>query len=88
MKKILKSLKKEFGYTSIERCLQLPFGTLKKFEKSKRIPADAQALLRIIYTCPFMLEVADNNYSQKASDEILLNEATSLVIQTKYKDSK
>jgi hypothetical protein len=64
-KQILRAWKTGCGmsFSTIERTLELPVGTLDGWLKSyKSIPAGGVALLRIIDTYPWMIEVALKNY--------------------------
>lgn len=55
--------------TYFEKALRIPFGSLKKWRSGKILPEEI-ALLKIIDTFPYLLEIADNNFVLKdESDE-------------------
>ena len=85
VKTMLRELKKKYQYVNIERILELPFGTLEKWENGKRIPADGVAVLKILYHFPFILHVADANYDEKASKSIFLHSAIDVLLKTEDK---
>lgn len=58
----------------IERALGLPFGSVASWKNSE-IPPPALALLRIIRTYPWILDVADNHYNETVAKNHLITEA-------------
>lgn len=58
----------------VERVLDLPFGTLRQAREGTCDP-DLRALLRLVETCPWLLDVAEANFDQAAAQRILLDAA-------------
>lgn len=71
---IIKKLKSVHGHseTELERCLELKFGTIKKVLAMKDPPAEMVTLFKIIYSFPWLIEVADNGYDAKYAKQKLL----------------
>lgn len=66
---------------SIERALDLPQRTLIKWKSGKSKPSAAGvALLRMVCTFPWLLEVADNNYEYDFSQKICVTNAVSTLL--------
>ena len=62
--------KGKMGYIDLERILDLPFGELKK----KRDTPEVKALMKIIETYPFILDVADNKYDPEYANMSLIKD--------------
>ena len=56
----------------IERCLELPFGYIKKCINEKREDPALLNILLILHRFPWMLEVADHNYNDAFAKKQLL----------------
>ena len=72
---ILDSLN-QFGYSMVatERILELPFRTLSRWKTNGKPSAGGTALLRLLATFPWLLEVADNNYEETFAKDLLMVE--------------
>ena len=64
----------------IERVLQLPKRTLHRW-KSGSDSATGIALLRLVRTCPWLLEIAKENYSPMAATRVVVTQAGNLLAQ-------
>ena len=73
---ILNSLN-QFGYSMVatERILELPFRTLSRWKTSGKPSAGGVALLRLLATFPWLLQIADNNYEDEFTENLLIVEA-------------
>ncbi len=58
----------EFSLGEIERCLELPFGTLKAWKKKKTLPKTSMALLRVVHAFPWVINVAANRFSEASAN--------------------
>lgn len=67
----------EMGYTlaSMERALELPQRTMSQWKSGRDLSAAGIALLRIINTYPWIIEVADAKYDERYSIKILVDQA-------------
>lgn len=76
VKKVLFYIGAGFGrsFPQAERSLELPFGILRKWN-SGDFSSSEVALLRIIMTYPWILEVAENKFEKKFSKEELVRQA-------------
>lgn len=81
VKESLEMLDKKTSLVGIERALELPFRTLNRW-KSGDFSASSVALLRILRTYPWVINVADEKFSNKAASYYLVKEASSLLSQT------
>lgn len=68
----------------IERALELSQRTLSQW-KTQGTSAIGMALMRIIYTFPWLLKVADNKYDKSFANKQLVDEATTLIFDEKEK---
>lgn len=78
----------EMGYTlaSMERALELPQRTMSQWKSGRDLSAAGIALLRIIKTYPWIIEVADAKYDYtKAGDILILNALTKMHENVKQK---
>lgn len=64
--------------SAIERTLGLPQRSLKD-NKFLELP-ETQAVLKIIYSMPWVLEIAENNFDQETAQLILQREAVNIKI--------
>lgn len=64
VKHIIRCLRRRYTYTAMERMLEMPFGTFKKWREGKYHAADL-ALLRVLWKFPWMVEVADAQYNSQ-----------------------
>lgn len=73
-KKIIDDLEAN-GYkiVSMERALRLPFGTMKKWRAGK-VEDVSLALLKLIKSMPWLINVADYNFSEEIAKKLLLEE--------------
>jgi len=74
-KQLIKSIKKKRGgsYAGIERALQLPQGTLRKWVSGQTKPSKAGiALLQFIDACPWLVDVADENFNFDSAMKIMI----------------
>lgn len=62
VKHLIRKLRRRYTYATMERILELPFGTFKKWREGKFHSADL-ALLRTLGRFPWMIEVADAQYN-------------------------
>ena len=67
----------QLGYNlaAMERALELPQRTLSRWKSGKDLSAAGLALLRIINTYPWIIEVADAKYNARFSVKILCDQA-------------
>ncbi len=86
MVNILTSLNSE-GYTnaSMERALELPSRTLARWKNEHSISASSAgiALMRIIRSFPWILEVAENHFDQEKAQHIFLTHAMNEIAKKK-----
>ncbi len=77
---ILEKLKQS-GYSMVatERILELPVRTLSRWKTSGKPSAGGTALLRLLATFPWLLEVADNNYDNTFAETLLMMEANKVL---------
>ncbi|MFW5879805.1 MAG: hypothetical protein ACOCUV_03165 [bacterium] len=68
-----------FGYSlaGIERALDLPQRTISRWRNNKEISSVGLALLRIINTYPWILNVAENKFDQNSARTIYIQNAIS-----------
>ena len=66
----------EKGYSMVatERILELPFRTLSRWKNERKVSAGGYALLRMLATFPWLLEVADKHYEREFADDVLMSE--------------
>ena len=64
------------GYSMVatERILELPFRTLSRWKTSGKPSAGGTALLRLLATFPWLLEVADSGYDKQFAENRLMIE--------------
>ena len=68
---------------SIERALELPQRTLVKWKSGRAKPsASAVALLRMVRTFPWLIEVADNGYDYDFAQKIHIQHAVSSLLHS------
>lgn len=88
MEQLLASLQKlsEDGITerSIERALELPFGTIERW-RVEGPPPEAVALLRVITTYPWMLDVAEHGFEKSIAYYTILERAARIVAITEHR---
>ena len=65
----------------IERVFSLPKRTIARW-KNGSDSATGVALLRLVRTCPWLLEVAKSNYSPEATARVVVTQAANLIAQT------
>lgn len=61
------------NFAGMERALDLPQRTMSRWKVEGSVDAAALALLRMIRTFPWLINVADNKYDRNISDTICLN---------------
>ncbi len=61
------------NFAGMERALDLPQRTISRWKTEGAVDAPALALLRMIRTFPWLIEVADNKYERDISDSICLH---------------
>lgn len=74
LKTLWAAIERELGHneSSVERALDLDQGTIKKeMKKSKPDPA-LMHILKMVYTYPWILRVADHDYDQKYAKKEML----------------
>lgn len=67
--------KKGYSLAAIERALELPQRTISRWKSNKDLSSVGIALLRIIRTYPWILEVAENKFNERAAFEIYMKNA-------------
>ncbi|MDA3822348.1 MAG: hypothetical protein PF450_07045, partial [Bacteroidales bacterium] len=84
---ILTSLNRD-GYSnaSMERALGLPSRTLARWKKENSISPSSSgiALMRIIRSFPWILDIAENNFDQKKAMSIFLTNAMNEIVNIAY----
>lgn len=67
----------ENGYTmsALERAFELPFRTLTQWKQKKNCSAAGLALMRILATYPWVVEVAERRFESNFSEDILVKQA-------------
>lgn len=71
----------------IERVLELKFGTLSKWRKQNRAPADGLALLRILNAFPWLINVAEDRFRDTdAKAHLVRAGAEALIADMKEQD--
>ncbi len=85
---ILDSLSQS-GYSMVatERILELPFRTLSRWKASGKPSSGGVALLRLLATLPWLLEVADNNYENTFAEELIMMEAAKIFDKKLYQNN-
>ena len=73
----------EIKQATVERLLDLPFGSLSD-EENLKLP-ETQALLRLIKEMPWLLEVAEHKFDPEAAQLILQREVINLKLEDKWK---
>lgn len=75
------------NFAGMERALELPQRTMSRWKTEGAVDASALALLRMIRTFPWLIDVADNNYDEVISKRIhILSAITSFYDEFKGED--
>ncbi len=69
---------KEINTVTLERVLRLPFGTI---EDSLGNDPGLDALMRLVQTYPWLLEVAEANFDEKEAKKILIRNGSETACQ-------
>ncbi|MDQ7797674.1 MAG: hypothetical protein RDU76_01850 [Candidatus Edwardsbacteria bacterium] len=68
-------LKMGYSLAAMERALELPQRTMSQWKAGRDLSAAGVALLRIIKTYPWIIEVADTKYDSHTANELLAKNA-------------
>ena len=84
---ILEKLRKSgYSMVAVERILELPFRTLSRWKTCGKPSAGGTALLRLLATFPWLLEVSDNNYDNTFAETLLMMEANKVLHEKLYQN--
>jgi len=75
VKELTKDSKKLAG---IERALHLPFGTIERWQRNRYVPPEGLALLQMIRTYRWLINVADEKYNEEYAKKRLREESNKL----------
>lgn len=67
--------KSGYSLAAMERALELPQRTMSQWKSGRELSAAGMALLRIINTYPWIIEVAEVNYDERFSTGIIIKQA-------------
>jgi len=84
LKTLWAAIKNQTGYNEaqVEHALDLEQGTIKK-EIKNVVPDQAlMQIMKIVYTYPWMLKVADRSYDPKFATKEMLKQAVDIIVET------
>jgi len=86
VKTLIAAIRKDLGVTDaqLEHALDLEHGAIKRAEKAAAPSPELMALLKIVYTYPWMLKVADRNYDQKTAMKEFFKQAVDGIVEAVY----
>lgn len=70
-----------YSLAGLERALELPQRTISRWKASTDVSSGGLALLRIIRTYPWIVDVADNKYASSYAKSALLHQAAEIFIE-------
>jgi DNA-directed RNA polymerase subunit RPC12/RpoP len=74
------------NFAGMERALELPQRTISRWKTEGAVDASALALLRMIRTFPWLIEVADSKYDRNISDTICFKYIADIFLQLRDRE--
>ncbi|PKK89942.1 MAG: hypothetical protein CVV64_11450 [Candidatus Wallbacteria bacterium HGW-Wallbacteria-1] len=71
----------DINLTGLERALNLPYRTLSRWKGGKNLTAAALALLRILRTYPWIIDVAQHNFDNIFAQKTLVKEGVNQFLE-------